>query len=90
MKAEVDKAGIDKLTNVPTTLNNLKTKENDLDVGKMKIVTADLKKLSDAVDNDVVKSTKLNKVETKVNSSENKLPDANILIHINTTQTNKI
>ena len=56
----------------------------------MKIVTADLKKLSDAVDNEVVKSTKLNKLETKVNNSENKIPDANILIHINSTQTNKI
>ena len=33
LKAEVDKLDINKLKNVPTSLNNLKTKVNDLDVG---------------------------------------------------------
>ena len=33
-KAEVDKLDINKLVNVPTGSNNLKTKVNDLDVGK--------------------------------------------------------
>ena len=33
-----------KLTNVPTTLNNLKTKVDNLDVGKLKTVPIDLKK----------------------------------------------
>ena len=32
---------------------------NDLDVGKVKTVPVDLKKLSDVVDNEVVKNTKL-------------------------------
>ena len=36
LKAEVDKLGINKLTNVPTSLNNLKTKVDDIDVDKLK------------------------------------------------------
>ena len=43
-KAEVDKLGINKLANVPTSLNNLRTKVDDLDVGKLKTVPVDLKK----------------------------------------------
>ena len=37
-KAEVDKLEITNLVNVPTSLNNLKTKVDDLDVGKSKTV----------------------------------------------------
>ena len=59
LKVEADKLDINKLVNVPTTLNNLKTKVKDLDVGKVKTVPVDLKKLSDVVDNEVVKNTKL-------------------------------
>ena len=55
MKAKVDKLDINKLTNVP---NNLKPKINYLDVGMSKTVPVDLKKISDAVDNDIVKNTK--------------------------------
>ena len=83
MKAEVDKLGIIKLTNVSTNLNNLKTKVNDLDVGKSKSVPADLEKLSDVVHNKVVKNTKFSTLETKVSSLEKKIPDATSLIHIN-------
>ena len=36
MKAEVDKLDVNKLVNVPTSLNNLKTKVDDLDIGKLK------------------------------------------------------
>ena len=49
LKAEVEKGDINKLVNVPTGLNNLKTKVNDLDVDKLKTVPIDLKKLSDVV-----------------------------------------
>ena len=62
LKAEVDKLDINKLMNVPTSLNNLKTKVDDLDV------PIDLKILIDVVDNDVVKNTKCNTLQTKVNS----------------------
>ena len=43
LKSEVVKLGINKLVNVATSLNNLKTKVNDLDVGKLKTVLVDLK-----------------------------------------------
>ena len=66
LKAEVDKLDINKLMNVPTSLNNLKTKVDDLDV------PIDLKILIDVVDNDVVKNTKCNTLQTKVNSLEKK------------------
>ena len=46
MKAEVERRVINKLINVPTSLNNLKTKVDHLDVGKLKTVPVDLKKLS--------------------------------------------
>ena len=39
----VDKLGINKLVNVLTGLNNLETKVDDLDVGKLKTVPLDLK-----------------------------------------------
>ena len=55
MKAEVDKLHINKLVNVPTSLDNLKTKVDYVGVGKLKIVPVDLKKLRDVVDNEVVK-----------------------------------
>ena len=68
MKAEVDKLDINQLVNVPTSLNNLKTKEDDLDACKLKTVPVDLKKLSDIVYNEVFKNTKLIKLKAKVNN----------------------
>ena len=44
-KAEVDKLKINKLVNVRTSLNNLKTKTYDLDIGNLKTVPIDLKKI---------------------------------------------
>ena len=44
LKAEVDKLDINKLVNVPTSLNNLKTKVDDLDVDMLKTGPTDLKK----------------------------------------------
>ena len=41
LKAEVNKLDIDKLVNVPTSLNNLKTKLDDLDVGKLRAFPVD-------------------------------------------------
>ena len=77
------------MVNVPTSLNNLKTKVDDLDVGKLKTVPVDLKKLSDVAANEVVKNTKFNTLKTKVNNSENKIPDATTLIHLNQCNTGK-
>ena len=39
--AEIDKLEIDKLVNVPSSLNNLKGKVDDFDIDKMKIVPVD-------------------------------------------------
>ena len=91
MKVEVGKLDINKLVNGPTSLSNLKTKVDNLDYGKLKTVSIDLKKLSDVVANEVVKNTKFNTLKTKVNSLEKKIPDATTLIHINQYNTdNKI
>ena len=49
LKAEVGRVGINKLVNVSTGLNDLKTKVDDLDLGKLKTVHINLKKLNDAV-----------------------------------------
>ena len=83
MKSEVDKLDIAKLINVPPNLNNLKTKVDDLDFSELKTVPVDLKKLSDVVDNDVAKNKKFNTLKTKVNNLDQKIPNANNLIHIN-------
>ena len=83
LKAQVDKLDINKLVNIPISLNNLETKADDLDVSKLKTVPVDLIKLRDVVDYDVVKNTKFNTLKTKVNNLENKILDATTLIHIN-------
>ena len=58
--------------NNPTSFNNLKTEIDDLDVAKLKTVLIDLKKLSDAVDNQVVKNTKFDRLKTKINKLDKK------------------
>ena len=45
MKAEAEKWDVNKTVNVPTGLNDLKRKANNLYVGKLKTVPVDLKKL---------------------------------------------
>ena len=49
LKAEFDKQEINKLVNVQTSLNNSKTKVDELDVKKLKTVPVDLKKIIDVV-----------------------------------------
>ena len=70
-------------------MNNLKAKADDIGVGKLKTVLVDMKKLSDVVDNVVVKNTKFNTLKRKVNSLEEKISDATILIYINQYNTDK-
>ena len=52
---------------MPTSLNDLKRKAYDADVGKLKTVPVDLKKLSHAIDNEVNKNRKFNTLKRKVN-----------------------
>ena len=88
MKAKNDKLDINTLNyNVPNSLNNIKTKVDNLDVGKLKTVPVDMKKLSDAVDNEAVKNTKFNTLKAKVNNLEKKTFDSTSLIHINQYNT---
>ena len=89
LNVEVDKLDINKLANVPTCFSNLKTKVDNLHVGKLKAVAIDLKKLSDVVANKVVKNRKFNTLKTKLNNLEKKIPDATTLIHINQYNTDK-
>ena len=60
---------------------------NDLDVDKLKTVSVDLKKLSNMVDNEVVKNNKFNTLKTKVINLEKKVPGATNLTHINQDNT---
>ena len=55
MEAEVDKVDINKLVNVPTALNNLKTKVDNLDVDGNLFLWI-LKKLSGILSKEIVKS----------------------------------
>lgn len=87
LKAEIDKLNI--LVNVWTGLNDLKTKVFDLDVSKLKTIPIELKNVSDTVNKEVFKSTKLSKLNIKVNSLQNKIHDAAILIDINLSNTDK-
>ena len=70
-------------------MNYLKTKVDDSDVGKLKTVPVILKKLSDVVNKKVVKNSKIEKLNAKVNSLENRIPDETTLIHINHYNTDK-
>ena len=71
------------MVNVSISLSNSEIKVGDLDIGKLKTVPVDLRKLSDAVADEVFKNTKFNTLKTTVNSLEKKIPDASTLTHIN-------
>ena len=60
-----------------------------MDAGKLKTVPVGLKKLSDLVDNEVIKNPKFNTLKTKVNNLENKILNATTLIHINQYKIDK-
>ena len=81
LKADIDKLGINELVMVPTGLNNLKTKIDDLHVDKLKTVPVDLTKSSDAVNKEVV--------NMKVNNLESKIPYASNLIQTSQYNTDK-
>ena len=71
-------------------MNIIKTKVDHLDVVKLKTVPVDFKKLSDVVDNEFVKNTKVITLKTKLNNLEKKIPDTTSLIQINQCSINKI
>ena len=76
LKAEVGKRDINKFFNVTTSLNNSKTKVDDLDVENLKTILVDL---SDVVSKEFVKNTIFYKLNTKVNNLENNFSDETTL-----------
>ena len=78
-KGVVDKLELNKLVNVLTGLDNLRIEVEDLDVDKLKTFPVDLKELGVVVSKEVVKNSKFNKLNSKVNNSDNSIPDATIL-----------
>ena len=58
--------------NVPTVSSDIITKMDDLDVGNLKTVPIDLKKLFDVVSKEVTQKTVHDKINTKVNNLEKK------------------
>ena len=77
---------IDKLKNVPSNLNNLKSKVDKLDADKLVLFSLNLSKLSNAVKNDVVKRDVYN---AKIKSIEDEIPDITNLA-TNTTLNAKV
>ena len=82
-KGVVDKLELNKLVNVLTGLDNLRIEVEDLDVDKLDTFPVDLEELGVVVSKEVVKNSKFNKLNSKVNNSDNSIPDATILIPIN-------
>ena len=77
------------MVNLPTSLNNLKTKVDELHVDKLKAISLDLKKMSDEVDNELIKKTKFNTLKTEANKRDKNIPEATTLIRINQYNTDK-
>ena len=71
-KTKIDKLVINKRTNFTTSLDNLKTKINNLDFGKLKTVPENLRNLSHVIDNNTAKNEKYNTLKPKVDFSQNK------------------
>ena len=65
MKAEVDYLDMNKLVIVPNSLNNLKTKVDQLGDDKLENTPKYLKKISDVVSKGVVENTTFNTLRQK-------------------------
>ena len=89
MVKDIDKLDIAELVNIPTSLNNLEIKVDDLDAGKFKTAPISSKKLSDVVKNELVKNTKFNTLKTKLNNLGKNTLEATNLIHIYQCKTDK-
>lgn len=67
------------------SINNVKTKRDDLVIKKLKSVYVDLKKLSHVIDKEVAETTRHNKLYWKVDDLENKIPDTTYEFNPNKT-----
>ena len=73
------------MKNAPSSLSNLKSKVDKLDIDKLVPVPVDLSKLSNAVKNDVVKKDVYN---AEIKNIEDKIPDINNLATKTTVNAN--
>ena len=60
------------MVNAPTGLNNFSKEVNNLDFGKLKAAPVNLEKLIDLLSKKVLKNTKFNPLNMKVNNLEKK------------------
>ena len=74
------------MKNVPSSLSNLESKVDKVDVDKLVPVAFDLSKLSDVVKNDIIKKDVYN---PKIKNIEDKIPDITLNAKINEVK-NKI
>ena len=65
------------MVNVPTILNNVKAKVDDLDVRRLKFVPVELKKLNDILDKEAVQNAKFNMLKTKVHKTDSGCSNVN-------------
>ena len=68
LKTELDRLDINKFVDFWTSLNDLNTKVDYSDVGKLKTIPKGLKKLSDVLNKEIAKTKVYNKLNTKLNS----------------------
>ena len=85
LKAEVDKLDNNELATLPTGLNNLKTKVDGFDVGKLKTLPIDqIDKL------EIVKQAVSNRLNMNVINSEIKSPNVSTLMETNQNNTREL
>ena len=77
MRFQVGKVDTNKLINVPTSLNSLKAKVDDLDIDKLKTVAVDVNNIKDVVSKEVVRKRVFSKINAKNRNFGKKL-----LIHL--------
>ena len=71
-------------------MSDLKTKVDDLDLGKSNVIPVDSRKVGEVVDNEVVRNTNISTPKTKINNLEKKqIPDETSLIDSNKCNTGK-
>ena len=74
LKSDIDKLGIDELEQVPSGLNNLKIKVDKLVSDRLKHIPFDFSKLSNIVEEDVVKKTEYDELVKNVNATDTSEP----------------
>ena len=83
LETKIYKLKINKLVDSSTSLQNLKTKVDDLDVGNLKTPSVDLNDLNDLINKQVVENTKFNILQMEVNNLEKEIPFLTTLIYVN-------